>query len=71
MGRRFGSIGSDLKNNFKDETNLDKLIIEAKKFLGIKGQFGGGDLNADIDAPIILSRKRQATTFATTIQNFY
>jgi len=64
-------LAQDLKNNFKDETNLDKLIIEAKKFLEIKGQFGEGDLNADIDAPIILSRKRQATTFATTIQNFY
>ena len=30
------------KNNFKDVTDLDKLLVEAKKFLGIKGQFGLG-----------------------------
>ena len=58
-GGDLAQLAQDLKNNFRDETNLDKLIIEAKKFLGIKGQFGEGDLNADIDAPIILKRKNK------------
>ena len=70
-GGDLAQLAQDLKNNFKDETNLDKLIIEAKKFLGIKGQFGEGDLNADIDAPIILKRKKQSVTFSATIRNFY
>ncbi len=30
-------LAQDLKNNFKDIPDLDKLIVEAKKFLGIKG----------------------------------
>ena len=70
-GGDLAQLAQDLKNNFKDETNLDKLIIEAKKFLGIKGQFGEGDLNADIDAPIILKRKKQSATFAANIKTFY
>ena len=30
-------LAQDLKNKFKDIPDLDKLIVEAKKFLGIKG----------------------------------
>ena len=70
-GGDLAQLAQDLKNNFKDVTDLDQLIIEAKKYLGIKGQFGEGDLNADIDAPIILSKKKQSITFSATIKNFY
>lgn len=38
--------------------------------MGKKGQFGEGDLNADLDAPIILKRKK-SKTFADTIKDFY
>ena len=58
----------DIKN-FKG--NLDKLSIEARKFLGIKGQFGEGDLIADLDAPIILKKKSETNTFADIIENYY
>ena len=70
-GGDLAQLAQDLKNNFKDTTDLDKLIIEAKKFLGIKGQFGEGDLNADIDAPLILRKKKLGATFAATLQNYY
>ena len=70
-GGDLAQLAQDLKNNFKDITDLDKLIVEARKFLGIKGQFGEGDLNADIDAPIILKRKKQSATFAANIKTFY
>jgi len=70
-GGDLAQLAQDLKNNFKDTTDLDKLIVEAKKFLGIKGQFGEGDLNADIDAPLILRKKKLGTTFAATLQNYY
>ena len=70
-GGDLAQLAQDLKNNFKDTTDLDKLIVEAKKFLGIKGQFGEGDLNADIDAPLILRKKKLGATFAATLQNYY
>jgi len=70
-GGDLAQLAQDLKNNFKDVTDLDKLIAEAKKFLGIKGQFGEGDLNADIDAPLILRKKKLGATFAATLQNYY
>ena len=70
-GGDLAQLAQDLKNNFKDITDLDKLIVEAKKFLGIKGQFGEGDLNADIDAPLILRKKKLGATFAATLQNYY
>lgn len=70
-GGDLAQLAQDLKNNFKDLTNLEQLMTQAKKFLGIKGQFGEGDLNADIDAPIILKMKKTSATFAATIRNFY
>lgn len=70
-GGDLAQLAQDLKNNFKDVTDLDKLLVEAKKFLGIKGQFGEGDLNADLDAPIILKKKKLGATFSATIKNFY
>lgn len=70
-GGDLAQLSQDLKNNFGNVTDLDQLISEARKFLGIKGQFGEGDLNADIDAPIILKRKRSSQTFSDTIRSFY
>ena len=70
-GGDLAQLAQDLKNNFGSVTDLDQLIQEARKFLGIKGQFGEGDLNADIDAPIILKRKKTSQTFSDTIRAFY
>jgi hypothetical protein len=70
-GGDLAQLAQDLKNNFPSLTDLNQLIIEARKFLGIKGQFGEGDLNADIDAPIILKRKKTGITFSDTIRSFY
>jgi len=39
--------------------------------LGIKGQFGEGDLIADLDAPIFLKKKNDQNTFADIIENYY
>jgi len=58
----------DLKK-FSGDKN--KLYIEATKFLGIKGQFGEGDLIADLDAPIFLKKKNDQNTFADIIENYY
>jgi len=70
-GGDLAQLAQDIKNNFKNTTDLNKLIAEAKKYLGVKGQFGEGDLNADIDAPIILKMKKSSITFADTIKRFY
>ena len=70
-GGDLAQLAQDLKNNFPSLTDLNQLIVEARKFLGIKGQFGEGDLNADIDAPIILKRKKSSITFSDTIRTFY
>ena len=70
-GGDLAQLAQDLKNNFKSITDLEKLIIKAKDFLGIKGQFGEGDLTADIDAPNILKSKKEGITFADTIKNYY
>lgn len=70
-GGDLAQLAQDIKNNFGNINDLEQLITEAKKFLGIKGQFGEGDLNADIDAPIILKMKKSSITFADTIQRFY
>lgn len=70
-GGDLAQLAQDLKKNFPTLTDLDQLIVEARKFLGSKGQFGEGDLNADIDAPIILKRKKSSITFSDTIRTFY
>ena len=70
-GGDLAQLAQDLKKNFPTLTDLDQLIVEARKFLWIKGQFGEGDLNADIDAPIILKRKKSSITFSDTIRTFY
>ena len=41
-GGDLAQLAQDLKNNFGSVTDLDQLIQEARKFLGIKGQFGEG-----------------------------
>jgi hypothetical protein len=44
----------DIKN---EKGNLDELINLTKNYFGKKGQFGEGDLIADLDAPILLKKK--------------
>ena len=63
-------LAQDLK---KSTGTLDQLLVEANKFLGIKGQFGEGDLISDLDAPIILKKKydSKSTTFADIIEKYY
>lgn len=58
----------DLK---KFNGTLDELLVQANKLLGIKGQFGEGDLISDLDAPIILSKKTDSVTFANIIEEYY
>ena len=50
---------------------LAQLLEHANKYLGIKGQFGEGDLVADLDAPIILKKKKDNNTFADIIEKYY
>jgi hypothetical protein len=67
--------GGDIAQLIQDIKNLDgtidQLLVEANKFLGLKGQFGEGDLIADLDAPIILSKKNDSATFADIIEQYY
>ena len=58
----------DLK---KYNGTLDELIVQASKLLGVKGQFGEGDLNSDLDAPVILNNKTDKNTFAEIIERYY
>ena len=58
----------DIKKLNGDE---NKLYIEANKFFRIKGQFGEGDLIADLDAPIFLAKKNDKNTFADIIEKYY
>ena len=69
-GGDLAQLAEDLKKGFNNINDLDTLIKEAKNYLGKKGQFGQGDLNADLDAPIILNKKK-SKTFADTIKDFY
>ena len=50
---------------------LDQLLVEANKFLGVKGQFGEGDLISDLDGPILLKKKNDSVTFADIIESYY
>ena len=58
----------DIKN---EKGNLDELINLTKNYFGKKGQFGEGDLIADLDAPILLKKKNDNNTFANIIFNYY
>ena len=58
----------DIKKLNGDE---NKLYIEATKFFRFKGQFGEGDLIADLDAPIFLAKKNDKNTFADIIEKYY
>jgi hypothetical protein len=58
----------DIKKLNGDE---NKLYIEATKFFRIKGQFGEGDLIADLDGPIFLAKKNDKNTFADIIEKYY
>ena len=58
----------DIKN---EKGNLDELINLTKNYFGKKGQFGEGDLIADLDAPILLKKKNDNNTFSNIIFNYY
>ena len=61
-------LAQDLK---KFNGTIDQLLIEANKLIGIKGQFGEGDLISDLDGPIILKKKTDSVTFADIIEKYY
>ena len=61
-------LAQDLK---KYNGTLDQLLVQANHLIGIKGQFGAGDLISDLDAPIILEKKTDDTTFANIIEDYY
>ena len=66
------TLAEDLKNNFGHITDLNQLIIEARNFLGIKGQFGEGDLTSDLSAPIMLRMKKTTgKTFVNIMRDLY
>ena len=68
-----GDTAQLLQDIKKYDGSLDQILGEANKLLGIKGQFGAGDLIADLDAPIILKKKydSKSTTFADIIEKYY
>ena len=71
-GGDLATLAEDLKNNFGYITDLNQLIIEARKFLGIKGQFGEGDLTSDLSAPIMLRIKyKTGKTFANIMRDLF
>ena len=45
--------------------------IVLTKYLGVKGQFGAADLVSDLDAPVILNNKKDDSTFASIIKDYY
>ena len=67
-GGDIAQLAQDLK---KFNGTIDQLLIEANKLIGIKGQFGEGDLVSDLDGSIILKKKTDSVTFADIIENYY
>ena len=51
--------------------NENQLVLEAKKFLGLKGKFSQSSLTSDLDAPIILKKKTDNNYFADIIEKYY
>ena len=62
-------LAQDLKKY--NGTTVDQLLVQANHLIGIKGQFGAADLITDLDAPIILEKKKDDTTFANIIEEYY
>lgn len=69
----WGGDTAQLAKDIKGETGtLEELVTIAKtKYLGVKGSFGFADLISDLDAPVILKRRTDSTTFATVMRNYY
>ena len=69
----WGGDSAQLLQDIKGESgDLDKLIETVlSKYLGIKGQFGEADLISDLDAPIILNKKKDGVSFADIIKSYY
>ena len=61
-------LANDIKNS---NGNLNNLIIEATKFVGIKGKFVESSLISDLDAPIILKKKNSSNSFHDIIKAYY
>lgn len=69
----WGGDTAQLLQDIKKETGtLDELIqITLTKYLGIKGQFGAADLVSDLDAPVLLSKKKDDNTFSSLMKEYY
>ena len=69
----WGGDTAQLLQDIKGESGtLDELIeIVLTKYLGVKGQFGPADLVSDLDAPVILNNKKDDSTFASIIKDYY
>ena len=68
-----GDLAQLVQDIMKKTGTLSELMIEAEKLLGVSGQFGQGDLVADLDAPIILREKMndKSKSFSELFSNFY
>jgi hypothetical protein len=67
----WGGDGAQLIQDIKNfEGGFNELYVQANRYLGIQGQFGQGDLIADLDAPIIL-KKLNGNTFCSEIMTNY
>ena len=60
-------LANDIKNI---NGNLNNLIIEATKFIGIKGKFSESHLISDLDAYII-SWKRSYYLYSKELKDYY
>lgn len=69
----WGGDSFQLFNDIKNEKgNLNQLInITLSNYLGKKGGFNQGDLIADLDAPIILLKKKDNILFADLLYSYY
>ena len=69
----WGGDTAQLLQDIKAESGtIDELIdIVLTNYLGVKGQFGPADLISDLDAPVILSKKKDTNTFSEVIKNYY
>ena len=67
-GGDIAQLAQDLK---KFNGTIDQLLVEANKLIGIKGQFGEGDLVSDLDGSIILKKKTDSVNFADIIESYY
>lgn len=58
----------DIKN---ESGNLEELMDVAKTYFRLKGGFGPADFVSDLDAPIILNKKKDDNNFSELLKNYY